>query len=468
MPEAKIGLLSVYFGLFDDAMPAGFRQSRERFADEVRRRLADHGEVVALPLVDGPERAAEAGAVLAAASVDVVVFAPTMAAPPAWMERVLEGQDAPLVVLCAQETGSVPDDYDTEAATARSLPVGVVMATNVLVRRGRPFSAVVGEWGSPELEASLDRALRAAIAVATLRSKPLLQVGEPMDGYGDVVATEDELARLGVRTVPIAAEELAVAFQEVSPERLGAVVDEVRSDADTDAAAVADEVLSRSCRLSAALESLCDARQVCGGTVNCHGPMLRWNPDVGITACLGVTRLSARGMPFSCTGDIVTAIALVLGKAIAGAALYCELYQMDIGGDWMLVANGGEGDPAARAPGTPLRLLPEDHYRGQHGPGVAAAFELSEGPATLTSLTPVASAVGGWRMVVAEGQIVGSRHHRMEGPNAMFRFSGAPVADAYREWCRAGATHHAALLPGYRAEEIGCAAELLGIEWTAV
>ena len=462
----RIGQLSVYFGLFDDAMPTGFRQTRQDYAAAVGEMLARYGEVVDPGLVDSMDQAVHAAGVFAREEVDVVVFAPTMAAPPAWPEHALSGVDVPVVVLGAQESGVVPDDYDTEMATARSLPVGLVMFTNVLVRNGRSFTSAVGELGSPELAPALDRAMRAAAAVTAIRRRALALVGRPMDGYSDVLASDDDLARLGVQVEDITASELSEAFAAVTAAQVQREAEEVRRVAD--AAAVPDEVLERSCRLSVAIGGLCDARQVGGGAVNCHGPTLRWNPDVGITACLGVSRLSERGIPFSCTGDVPTAIALMLGKAVAGSALYCELYQLDLPGNWILVANGGEGDFSGRAPGSAVRLLPEDHYRGDNGSGVAVAFELPIGPATLVSLTPATGATGGWILVVAEGEVVGSRHHRMEGPNAMFRFSSSPVAEAYQRWCQAGATHHAVLLPGARHGDLGAVADLLGIQLAAV
>ena len=161
----RIGQLSVYFGLFEEAMPAGFRETRRDYAAAVGEMLAGYGEVVDPGLVDSMDQAILAAEVLAREQVDVVVFAPTMAAPPAWAEQALSGVDVPVVVLGAQESGVVPDDYDTEMATARSLPVGLVMFTNVLVRNRRPFTSAVGELGSPELAAALDQAMRAAAVI---------------------------------------------------------------------------------------------------------------------------------------------------------------------------------------------------------------------------------------------------------------------------------------------------------------
>ena len=50
--QLRIGLLSVYFGLFDDAMPAEFREGRERFSEKLRSLLSLHGEVTYPGLVD--------------------------------------------------------------------------------------------------------------------------------------------------------------------------------------------------------------------------------------------------------------------------------------------------------------------------------------------------------------------------------------------------------------------------------
>ena len=132
-----------------------------------------------------------------------------------------------------------------------------------------------------------------------------------------------------------------------------------------------------------------------------------------------------------------------------------------------MVANGGEGDPTIRASSSDVTLLPEDHYMGDHGPGTAVAFELPEGPATLISLSPV-DHNNGWVLVGAEGRILDSKHHAMEGPNGMFRFDSGEVAQAYARWCEAGATHHAAVLPGHQGEVLRQTAAMLRITYTAV
>lgn len=461
MQDLRIGLLTPYFGLFDEAMPGDFRATRRAWADRFCDLLAPHGEVVDPGLVDDADAGVAAGEAFAHHDVDVIVFAPTMAAPPGWAWNAIAAVDAPVVAVAAQEAATVPDDYDTETATARSLPVGLVMLTNVLVRHGRPFTSVVGALDDDGFRQELDTALRSSAAVAAIRRRPLLCIGDAIGGYDDVMATRAELDDLGVRAVPVTIESLNDTFERIADADVAATAADVRARGDT--SAVPDEMLVRSSRLAVALEQLVDRHDACGGAVNCHGPMFRGNVEVGVTACLGVSRLSEGGRPFSCTGDIPTAILLVLGKALTGSALYCELYQADLEGDWIMVANGGEGDFASREPRTGVTHLPENHYTGEHGAGVASVFELARGPATLTSLSP-APTRGGWVLVAAEGEVLDSRHPTMEGPNGMFRFTSGPVAEAYTRWCEAGATHHAAVLRGHRRPELETVTRLLGIE----
>ena len=462
----RIGLLSVYFGLFDAAMPPEFRQDRTSFAEGMRDRLEQFGSVVYPGVVDSDEAGRAAGRMFEEVGVDVIVFAPTMAAPPSYgWEAVRNLPDVPLIAVGVQELEAVPDGYTTEEATRRSLPVGLVMFTNVLVREGRRFSTLISSVGADDLDGVLAESLRAVDAAAMVRNSRLLSIGKPISGYLDVEVSSQELDHLGVEVVDIGAEELAAAFAGVVVEETTALVRDLRDR--FDASAVDHATLERSARLALAMKGLGQDHGATAGAVNCHGETLRWNPGVGITACLGVALCTQEGRPFACTGDIPTAIALSLGKRVAGSALYCELYQLDFPGDWILVANGGEGDLSSRSSMSEVRLLPEDHYMGEHGPGTAVAFALPEGPATLVSLTPV-NHTGGWVLVGAEGRILDSKHHAMEGPNGIFRFDSGNVASAYASWCEAGATHHAGLLPGHHGNVLSRTAEILGIDYVAV
>src|SRR5665811_136550 len=88
--QPRIGLISVYFGLFDQSMPPSFRADRLDHAKRLAALLARYGEVVFPGLVDSVESGAHAGSALADAAVNIVVCAPAMAAPPSYAWAALE------------------------------------------------------------------------------------------------------------------------------------------------------------------------------------------------------------------------------------------------------------------------------------------------------------------------------------------------------------------------------------------
>ena len=276
----RIGLLSVYFGLFDAAMPPEFRQDRTAFAEGMRERLERFGSVVYPGVVDSDDTGKEAGRIFADAEVDVIVFAPTMAAPPSYgWEAVRDLPQVPLVAVGAQELVEVPDDYATEEATRRSLPVGLVMFTNVLVREGRRFTTLISSVGSEDLDTALGETLRAAGAAAIVRNSRLLAIGAPISGYLDVEVSPAELQRLGVEVIDIDAEGISAAFGAVDGTAVKTLAADLRNG--FDASAVDDATLERSARLAIAMDELCGHHSANAGAVNCHGDVLRWNDGSG-------------------------------------------------------------------------------------------------------------------------------------------------------------------------------------------
>jgi L-arabinose isomerase len=459
----KIGLLSVYFGLFDDAMPGDFRKSREKYTNEVKAFLDQFGDVTFPGLIDSEEEAESAAKIFKEAELDLIVFAPSMAAPPSygWI-AVKDIPETFIVALAAQEYSNVPDDYDTEQATKRSLPVGLVMFTNVLARNDRRFTSVLGTLDNKDLSDELESIFKGISAAKSVTGNNFLIIGKPIKGYIDVEASLSDLDNLNVNTVEINKNILNREYKKISKEKINLRSKKIRSDFSTKG--LDDETLENSTRLTLAIEEICTKNQIRGGAFNCHGDVFRFNPEIGVTACLAVTELAKKNLSFACTGDLPAGIALTIGKEISGSSLYCELYQLDIEENWLLVANGGEGDTSIHGGKEEITLLPEDHYMGENGPGVAVAFDIKKGPSTLLSLTPISKPQESWRLIVAEGEIIDSRHTGMEGPNGMFRFNSGEVKKSYAQWCDMGATHHAALIPGVKRKAINTAAAALGIE----
>ena len=455
----RIALVSVRFKLFDAQMSADFPARMHAHVDRSAAILEEAFEVVRTPLIEDDSGAAAVATMLAAEPHDAVVFAPTMAAPPAYMQTALAGNESPLVIWNAPSIMHIPDDYHQDEATVHSSTVGAIMYGNVLVREGRQATVVTAGHDDAAGLNRLARTIRAVAAAGALGGSTFLRVGTPIPGYIDVEASVDELAQLGVSEAAI-----DIAEWEAM----------VSSVAEPDAQVLLDDVVARwsgdpgpqamwSARVAVALERALDRADAVGGTINCHGPWFRNSEAVGVPACLAVACATESGRPLSCTGDQPAAIALMLARRMAGAALYCETYAPEIDTGLVLVAAGGEGDPAWADDGVTLEA--NDHYPGTRGEGTSVAFGLQQGPATLVSMSPTAQ---GWVLAWGPGEIVETRYRDMRGPNAMFRFDSGPSSDALSRWIMSGATHHNALAPGRLDVEVPALADALGVRHVRV
>ena len=455
--RARVGLVSCYFGLYDEQMPPGFREDREAAAARCATLLEAHFDTVYAGMLASDSDGEAANARLRDAGIDVLVFAPAMVAPPSYTLAALEGLDVPIVIWNSPTVERLPDVLSQSDATVNSSQVAAVMLANPLVRAGRPFATVTAAPADPTGMERLVRTIRAAGAASALRGATVMRVGEWIPGYADVESTAAELAELGVVEHALDVDAFTTRFDAVEPRRVADLLDGLSGRGWQHRHGDADEP---SARLAVALADAVDETGAAAVTVNCHSNALRWNPRIGISACLGASLLTAAGVPVSCTGDLPTSLALLLGRTLSGSALYCEFYTPERETGLMLLAAGGEGDPTWADPAQPVVVEPNTHYPGDRGAGASLSFRLEPGPATVLSLSPTGR---GWVLAWATGEIAEARYDAIGGPNGMFRFDSGPAFEAGERWIASGATHHNALARGRLDVEIPVLAHALGI-----
>jgi L-arabinose isomerase len=457
LPPLRVGLVAPRYTFFDPHMRPGFAERVRAGGPRCAALLAQWFDVVDPGVIETEADAARANEVLRAAQLDAVVYAPTMAVPAPLALRALEDLDAPLVLWNAVPVRQMGDDLSQAEATENTTTVACLMLANVLLRQGRPAPVCTTPTDDPAAVAEVARHVRAVAAAASLRGRTFLRLGDPLPSYLNVMTTDEELARLGVQEVSVQAAELDDAFTAASEDDADAILAELGALGWTGSGGPGAR---RSARLAHALRTLLDRHRAIGGTVNCHGPLLRFSPTVGIPACLAVAREAAAGRVLSCTGDQPAGLALHLARQLAGASLYHETYAPEPATGLMLIAAGGEGDPAWADPPGAVALEANDHYPGEHGEGTSIAFALRRGPATMLSLSPVGDT---WHLAWATGEVVESRYRGMRGPNGMFRFDSGDAMACASAWIASGATHHNALAPGRLDLELPLVARALGI-----
>ena len=333
------------------------------------------------------------------------------------------------------------------------------MLTSVLVREGRPFELVVGLVDDPETTAAVSDALCGAAGASRVRGSRVARVGPVQEGYLCVDTPDQLLAeRLGLDVVRLPASEVKAAYERVTPARVRMIRDETES---LYAVEAEGEGLERSLRAACAIEDLVTEHALSAGAINCHVPEIRLG-GIGIAPCFGIGRSASRGVPWTCTGDVLTAVAMLISESVGGAAQYHELESYDYERDEFVIASSGEHD-LGLAPGARPRLIANDWFRSDPCVGVCACFSPAAGPASLLALADVGH---DYRLIVADGDFTGRAFPATGTANAGFRFRHGLTG--WRRWCEQGASHHSCASPGKLAAVTASCARFLEIEHAAV
>lgn len=472
--QVRAAVVSPYW-TFWEASAGGptLRDDRRRLLAEaieaLRRGDGARGiEVACQGLLDSPETG-DALAVSVAGDLDVIVVVICMAAPSthglAFLDRL---PSVPVVVWSVQRSRNIRAGFDASDITSAGTAVGTPQLTNMLARSGRPHEIVVGALDDARSHDRVARAVHLAATASALRRARIARVGRPPPGY-DCVGTDAGALRqaTGIELVDVDPAELQRRWRAVDEASTDGLQREVEATAEI---AVAWDVAGRRSLAGArALEALDDELDIAAGAMNCHVPELRFGAEVGVTPCYGLGRETSRGIPWTCAGDVVTAVAMLVGKRLGGAALYHELEVMDFDTDEVAIANSGEHDmawcPADRRP----RLQPNPWYTDDPLTGASIWFELPPGPASLIGFTPHAEEPSGYRFIVAEGAITERSLPRSPTVGGVFRFAGnAGVAESWRAWAAAGVNHHSSCSPGHLAADVATVARYLGVGCTQV
>ena len=469
MPRPRIAVVAGYMPFFDEIMPPGYAADREAFGRTAADAVAGTGEVTYLGLVRDHETGASAGRQLAALRPDAVLVVPTMATPAGYLWAVLEpNPDIPVVLWAAHEESEVAASYDMPVLCRHSSNVGALMIGNMLSRHGRRFATVVGPRDEDAIGAEVRDAVKVAVLAGQLRRARIGRLGEPLDGYLNVDIDPAALRRAtGSEIVDVPLEEWQDAIATTSDENARSVLASLPKGVDLDDRGRPHDVLAAA-RLASALAVIADRHRLDAGTLNCRGAFGVANSEIATLGCLAVTHVTSRGVPFTCTGDLPTALAMLAGRRLGGAALYCELDAIDQRRDAFLCANTGEGDFGWRGGTETCKVFASGSDSGRHAGGCSVRHGLKRGPATVIGFTPKADATGGFTFLAMEGETLDPPDVALTVTSAWFRAEMRPMRRAFAAWVDAGATHHASLTPGRHGDSLARLAAALGIGFASI
>jgi L-arabinose isomerase len=455
--RTKVLLVHPYWTFWESSVQTDLRAGRLRLLQLAAAVLRDRHDV-RTALVDSPAEAERAAA--GAGDVHAIVVLSTMAVPSATTMSLLDRHPrCPVVVWGLHAVAGLPSEVTHSDITRLGATVGAPMVGSALSRTGRPFDVVLTTLGAPQ--AAIDAVRRAAAAGVVRRAK-LLKVGGTLDGYDSVAADDDDLRGLGCRVVAVDPEEVVQRAADATADEVDQLLLQVREDF-TVSADVDPDALHAALEVEVALQGLADQHGAAAGVMNCHTAHFRHRERSGTAPCLALGRLTTRGMPWTCTGDVVTAVAMLAVQALGHPTLYHEIEAVDDDRDEVLLANTGEHDLRLSS-ALPVTLQPDVWFTGDPLTGPCAQFTVPAGPATLVAflLGPEP------RWVTAQGVFTGRQAPLTGTPHAGFRFDAGPARQVWPAWAAAGVSHHSVATNAHVGADISVLALHLGSEHRTV
>ena len=457
----RIAALSGYMLYYEPHMPENFRAERAAWGKGIAEILGSEGEARFFGLLLDEETGRQIGQELGDWQPSAVVLAPAMPGPPAFSWAALADLPrVPVVIWTANHLDSLPQTYNSVDHLANSGNVGVAMIGNVLARDGRRTEVITGRWYDADSQDAARAAVRAACAAGRIARARVGVLGQPLDGYSNVTVDRAALAEgIGAQLVPIALADWEQAFADADAGDAGRVAATLVERFNvTD---VRGEDVRASCRLKVALEAVATRFGPDCGTFNSHIEFSHANPKIGLVGGLANSWLTSIGVPFTDTGDTITAIAMLAGRLLGGTAVYTELNTIDYAAGAILCANTGEVDFSAASA---VSVFLARSFTGKNQRGAIVDAELRTGPATIIGFTPHPDARNGFRLIVLPGEVTGRPTLDLHVPHSLFRPRRGSAPAAFSAWIEAAATHHACLTLGDITAAAVTAGRLMGID----
>ena len=461
--------LAAYWPQFD-----GLCERLEAYQGTIESRLQGlDADVVSAGLVDSPQRAREAGDLLAASRVDLLILYTATYATSSQVLPTVQAAGAPVLILNLQPTRSL--DYEamtTGEWLANCSACCVPEIAGAFARARIPFRTLTGTLldGDPAWD-GLAEWVDATRAVRSLRRSRLGFLGHTYPGMLDMYSDFTQVhAQTGAHVEVLEIDDLVERVESADAKAIARKGEEIRdvfdlADAGNDPIAdvITPEIFDWSARVAVGLDRLVDDFDLDGLTYYYRG--VGGNIAERVTAGLivGNSLLTARGVPAAGEGDLKTGIAMLLLDRLGAGGSYTEFYALDFDQEFVLMGHDGpghlaiaDGRPVARA----LKL-----YHGKSGAGLSVEFKVRRGPVTILGVTQTAD--GKLKLIASEGEAIEGPTFRIGNTNSRIRFGSGPT-EFFDAWCAEGPTHHVALGVGHQLSRLRKVADLLDLELAVV
>jgi L-arabinose isomerase len=454
--KPAIGLLPLMLEMYKEFSPDMIRKQAP-FVARLAQDLGRFSDVRIAPVcVNRSEVSAAVRELEAHADLLVVVFV-AYATSISALNPLLE-TGLPLLLYSTTPKSSMAEGMCMEDIMLNHGVHGYMDLANVLRRYGRHYFFVSGRVGDTAALAEIERCAAVSRVRKALRESRIGIAGYTFDGMGDFgVDTTFLNTALGpeVRHVPL--NELAGMIAGVSDTDVEREIEKDRAQHTVDKGVDAD-IHRESNRVYLGLKRIVEKLSLNAFTMHFQG--ILESPEIRTLPFLAISKLQREGLAYAGEGDLLGATGNLMLRLLCGDTLFTETFCPDFDGGRIVMGHMGESNPAF---GTRTTLRRKKFVFGKALDPVIADVEMKEQKLTVLNLGIVEE--GAIRMAVYTGETCPRIPGSADIDMPYFHFKpDMGLEEFLTEYGLAGGTHHVALTPGDRGEELARLAEVLGIE----
>jgi L-arabinose isomerase len=378
--------------------------------------------------------------------------------------RLLDRTRLPICLANIQPVPNVTAEWDMGDLTYNQGIHGAQDTANAMVRAGRAFHVVTGDWNSGEFTTEVTKWARAAAAVTRWRTLKIAVFGYAMNGMGDIRVDEHSFLRtLGPQIDSLAPGAIVRAAEQIAAEDVQELIEWEDSRFEIDPRLSAAEREDHA-RTQLAIQSVLDQ----GGyrAYSTHFGAIAEDGRFDRLPLAAASSLMAKGYGFGAEGDPLTGALMCAATDLLGETQFTEMYAMDFARDAILMSHMGEGNWAMAREDRGVKLIKRPLGIGALDDPPTFLFQYETGPCTLACFVVLGD--GNYRLVVSEGEILDAEElPALEMPYGFFR-PASGVHACMDGWLRAGGPHHQVLNRGHVAADWARFCEAAGLALVVV
>lgn len=459
----RVGVLGIMQELYDEMLP-GITERQGAYAEALGAALSEGIDVqVAAPA----RNRADIESVLRGFEndgLDGVLVVMLTYGPGMRVARALSETKLPVCLANIQPAPEVTTAWDMGDLTYNQGIHGAQDTANAMVRAGRAFHVVTGDWNATGFRDEVTAWARAAAAVTRWRTLKIAVFGYAMNGMGDIRVDEHSFLRtLGPQIDSLAPGAIVRAAAAVPAEHVQELIawENGRFEIDPRLSAAEREDHART---QLGIQAVLDT----GGyrAYSTHFGAIAEDGRFSRLPLAAASSLMAKGYGFGAEGDPLTGALMCAAIDLLGETQFTEMYAMDFARDAILMSHMGEGNWAMAREDRGVKLIKRPLGIGALEDPPTFLFQYETGPCTLACFVVLGD--GRYRLVVSEGEILDAEElPALEMPYGFFRPESG-VRGCMDAWLRAGGPHHQVLNRGHVAGDWARFCAAAGLELVVV